>query len=420
MTEIAIFASGTRGDVQPYVALGKGLKDAGYTVRILSSDNFEMLVTEAGLTFCSMGISNEEIIQSDEWRGLVDSGNFLAILKKMRSEVSMRSADMAKRLLDHLPYSRLILAGLGGLGGAFTIADRLHIPIIQAYVYPLTPTGEFPSPLVPKLRFGRALNQLSFLATRQVFWQSTKAGDLATRRLLGMEKGSFWGPYRSLAKRKEPVLYGYSQYVLSPPQDWPENHQVTGYWFQDTPADWNPPDDLLSFLENGDPPVYIGFGSMNSRSSEAAGEIVVEALQRSGQRGVMASGWGGLKFDHLPTNVHLISSIPHSWLFERMAAVVHHGGAGTTAEGLRAGVPSIIVPFFGDQPFWGQRVYDLGVGPAPIPRKKLTGDRLAEAISEAVTNQVIRRQANELGQQIRNENGIKNAVTIVERSIPLA
>ncbi len=414
MTEISIVASGTRGDVQPYVALGKGLKDAGYNVRLLTNENFESLVTDAGLAFCSTGQSIEAVLQSDEWRKVVESGNFLAILSRMRTEMKRAAAGIAGRMPDLLKGSDLIVTGTSGMTGIFSIADMLKIPVIQAYVFPFTPTEEFPSPLVPKLPFGGALNKLSFHAMRQMFWQSSKVGDATTRQVLGMGKGSFWGPYQSLARSQSPVLYGYSPHVLPRPHDWAENYNVTGYWFLDAPNDWTPPPDLVEFLDAGEPPVYIGFGSMGSRNPQEAGQIALEALKQSGQRGILASGWGGLKPTDLPKTVHLISSIPHSWLFPRMAAVVHHGGAGTTAAGLRAGVPSVIVPFFGDQPFWGRRVADLGVGPIPIPRKKLTAKRLAEAITECISNASMRHKAAALGNEIRAEDGIGAAVRLVE------
>jgi sterol 3beta-glucosyltransferase len=171
----------------------------------------------------------------------------------------------------------------------------------------------------------------------------------------------------------------------------------------------------MAFLDGGPPPVYIGFGSMGGRNPEQAGAIALEALAQSGQRGIVASGWGGIKTSDVPANVHLISAIPHRWLFPRMAAVVHHGGAGTTAAGLAAGVPNIIVPFMGDQPFWGKRVADLGVGPAPIARKQLTTQRLAEAIKQATSDAVMRQRAHDLGQKICAEDGVANAVEFVGR-----
>lgn len=415
MLEISIVASGSRGDVQPYVALGKGLQDAGHNVRVLTSDDFETLVTEAGLTFASTGESVEAVLQSDEWRKVTESGNFLKILAKMRSEMKQRSTVMAQLLPDLLKGSQMIVAGMAGMGGAFSVAEKMKIPVLQAFVFPFTPTQEFPSPLVPKLPLGRVLNRLSFHVTHQMFWQTSKMGDATIRQLLHMEKGSFWGPFGALARRQTPLLYGYSSHVLPRPSDWPDHYQITGHWFLDAPQDWRPPSDLVQFLEAGQAPVYIGFGSMGSRNPQEAGKIALEALERSGQRGVLAAGWGGLKVTDLPKTVHMISSIPHSWLFPRMAAVVHHGGAGTTAAGLRAGVPSLIVPFMGDQPFWGQRVADLNVGAKPIPRKQLNGERLGAGITEMVTNSAMRQQASTLGQKIRAEDGVGAAAAFVER-----
>jgi sterol 3beta-glucosyltransferase len=414
MTRISILASGSRGDVQPYVALGKGLQAAGYHVRLLTSDDFAELATEAGLTFCSTGSSIEATLQSEEWRRITESGNFLRILRQMRAEMQRRAAEVAAHIPDLLAESDLIVGGTSVMG-ILAVAEMLKLPVIQAYVFPFTPTRAFPSPLVTKLPFGRALNRLSYHAMQQMLWQSSKAMDTELRKLLGLPKESFWGPFGRLARRSEPLLYGYSQHVLSRPPDWPLRYHVTGYWFLDEPDGWTPPADLVAFLGAGDPPVYIGFGSMSNRDPRESGELALDALARSGQRGVLAAGWGGLQPSDLPANVHLLSSIPHSWLFPRMAAVVHHGGAGTTAAGLRAGVPSVIVPFMGDQPFWGQRVAGLGVGPQPVPRKRLTSQRLADAISQSVTDTAIRQKAGDLGQSLRGEDGVAAAVAIIDR-----
>jgi len=156
---------------------------------------------------------------------------------------------------------------------------------------------------------------------------------------------------------------------------------------------------------------------MSSRDPQATTELVLRALRQTNQRAIVASGWGGMCRDHLPAEVFMIESIPHTWLFPRMAAVVHHGGVGTTAAGLRAGVPSIVVPFFGDQPFWGQRVAALGVGPTPIPRKQLTTDKLAQAIQVALTDQTMRQHAAGLGSQIRMEDGVGTAVSAIAKAV---
>ena len=415
MVNVSIVASGTRGDVQPYIALGQGLQQAGYAVRLLASENFEVLATEAGLGFASTGENIEAIIQSEEWRKTTESGNFLSILAKMQSEMKKHAVRLAQVMPNLLKGSDLIITGMGGIGGVYSIAEMLHIPVIQAYVFPFTPTDEFPAPLVPKLPIGGVVNRLSFHVMRQMFWQNTKIADTAMRQAVGLGKGSFWGPFATLNRRQVPALYGYSRHLLPRPHDWPENHYVTGYWFLDAPDEWTPPSDLVAFLNAGKPPVYIGFGSMLNRNPEEAGAMVLEALQQSGQRGILASGWGGLKSSHLPDTVFPIASIPHNWLFPRMAAVIHHGGAGTTSAGLRAGIPSIIIPFMGDQAFWGARVVSLGVGTKPIPRKKLTAVRLAEAISEAVSNTTMQQNAANLGQKIRDENGVEMAVALVEQ-----
>lgn len=187
----------------------------------------------------------------------------------------------------------------------------------------------------------------------------------------------------------------------------------------DPPTDWQPPAALEDFLETGPLPVYVGFGSMPSQRPEDAAAMVVEALQRNGLRGVLYGGWGGLRPEDLPEQIYVTGPVPHNWLFPRMAAIVHHGGAGTTAAGLWAGVPNIVTPFFGDQPFWGRQVHALGVGPQPIPRSKLTVDNLSEALHTVTTDTQLRERAAALGQRIRAEDGVARAVELIGSQTPL-
>lgn len=197
------------------------------------------------------------------------------------------------------------------------------------------------------------------------------------------------------------------------------HNRITGYWSLDEAPDWRPPARLVEFLESGPPPVYVGFGSMAHRNPQQTTQLVHKALQRSGQRGVLATGWGALSGAQWPhtSDLFMLDSIPHSWLFPRMAAVVHHGGSGTTGAGLRAGVPSVLVPHAGDQPFWARRVADLGVGPRPIPRRRLTAERLAAAIARAVRDEEMRARAAAVGQRIRAEDGVGQAIGIIERGM---
>jgi sterol 3beta-glucosyltransferase len=417
MANLAIIASGSRGDVQPYIALGTGLKALGHKVTVLSNENFEALVREAGLDFASTGPNVQEVLQSDEWRDKAENRNFLKILADGQKYMKDIAEAQARELPKLLAGQDMVIGGLAALTGGLTIADMLKIPFIQAYVFPFTASREFSSPLVADLPLGQLLNRPSFHLTHQMFWQIFKDNDNITRRVLGLGKGSFWGPFKSLAQRDEPVLYGYSKHVLPRPNDWTSKYHVTGYWYLDESSDWKPSSELLKFLEAGDPPVYIGFGSMASSQPERTSEILIEALALSGQRGILASGWGGLKASDLPETVHLISSIPHSWLFPRVATVVHHGGAGTTAAGLRAGIPSILIPHGGDQAFWGKRLADLGVAPRAIPKKRLNAKALSHAIRITIENRAMREQAKHLGQNIMDEAGVSNASHIIHQYI---
>jgi sterol 3beta-glucosyltransferase len=246
----------------------------------------------------------------------------------------------------------------------------------------------------------------------QIIWQWYRpfVNEFRSRYGLRPLQGSDF--YRILAST--PLLGAYSPTVIPHPRDWSDQVHVTGYWFQEDARDWKPSVELETFLEEGEPPVYVGFGSMAGRNPERITRIVLEALANSGQRGVLTTGWGGMNVMKVPKNVFVINAAPHDWLFPRMAAVVHHGGAGTTAEGLRAGAPTVVVPFTVDQPFWGNRVKTLGAGPEPVRVKKLNADRLAGAIQMAVTDTEMRERAEGIGKAIRAEAGVGSAVNIVK------
>jgi UDP:flavonoid glycosyltransferase YjiC (YdhE family) len=412
--KIIIIAAGTRGDVQPYVALGKGLKQAGHTVRVLAPRDFHELITAYGLEFVDMGHTAENSVAQGQFNDTVEQGNLLKILAATGRGAEQLARQAAVSGMTACQGMDLIVAGLGGLFISLALAEKLGIPLLQAHLMPLTPTREFPSVLTPLPAW---MNRLSHRLTQQMIWQMCRAADYRARtEVLQMAPSPFFGSFDALRQPTQPTLYGYSPQVLPRPKDWDASIHVTGYWFLDPPAGWGPPADLLDFLQAGPPPVYIGFGSMPSRKPAETTALVLQALARSGQRGVLSSGWGGLKRDDLPETVFMIGSMPHSWLFPRMAAVVHHGGAGTTAAGLCAGVPSIVTPFFGDQPFWGRRVYALGVGPEPIPRQRLTVERLAEAIRRAVSDADMRSRAARLGERIRAEDGVAQAVAVIEQN----
>lgn len=301
-------------------------------------------------------------------------------------------------------------------GAAPHIAEKLGIGCVLATPIPMfVPTSDRPFPVLPDLKLGGWYNRLSYKVIALLTGLFLGKYIKSFRKDIGLGPLNKFDFLKTNDGKSIPVLHALSEAVLSRPGDWPESAYITGYWFLKRENTWTPPPDLQSFLDAGEPPVYIGFGSMAGRKPQRLATIVIDALQIAGMRGIIATGWGGLTPETLPNSILKIETAPHDWLFPRVAAVVHHGGAGTTAAGLRAGKPSVIIPFFGDQPFWGRQVYLLGAGTKPILQKKLTADNLANAINEAISNPDIQKKAESIGNKIRQEDGIKNAITVIEK-----
>lgn len=415
--KIAIIALGSQGDVQPYIALGKGLIEAGHNVRLLTHENFGTTVQSHGLEFCSMKGNVQAVVESPEMRALLEKGDFIAITRQTAKLSQQAALDWAKDGLAGCIGMDLIIAGVGGLNVGVALAEKLNIPLLQAYVFPFTATRAFPGILFPPLfgKFGGTVNYFSHQLVRQLMWQGFRSADtMARKEVLDLPAAPFFGTYTSSIMQRLPVLYGFSPSVIAPAADWKNTH-VTGYWTLEPAANWVAPPALETFLAAGKPPVYIGFGSMSNRDPEKTAQLVLDALAQTGGRAILQSGWNGMSATNLPENVFLLESVPHSWLFDKVTAVVHHGGAGTTAAGLRAGVPSLVIPFFGDQGFWGQHVADLGVGTAPISRQHLTSEKLARGLQNLVTDSSLRARAAELGKKVRAEDGIKNAVQVINQ-----
>jgi UDP:flavonoid glycosyltransferase YjiC (YdhE family) len=415
---IAIIAIGSRGDVQPYIALGQGLIKAGHTVQLATHQDFEVFVKSHGLEFCLIRGNSQEMMGSQERRELSEKGNFITTVRHMLKTAERAISEWLEDGLIACQEMDLLIAGGAGLTVGIPVAEKLHLPLLQAHLFPTAPTRAFPSVLLPPTlpNLGGAFNLISSHLILQLTWLGARPIlNRARKNVLNLPPASLIGLSHTRPAKGFPVLYGFSSSVIPAPTDWRAEDHVTGYWFLDPPADWTPHPDLLNFLQAGSLPVYIGFGSMGSRDPAETTDLVLQALSKTGQRAILLSGWGGLQKMELPASVFMADSIPHAWLFPRVVAVVHHGGAGTTATGLRAGIPSIVIPFNTEQAFWGQRVHDLGVGPAPIPRSKLTVDRLAQAIEVTVTNTAMRQHAAEIGAKIQAEDGIANAVAIIQQ-----
>ena len=412
---ITLLAIGSRGDFQPFLALAHGLKQRGHSVRMATHGVFESFVTSHGLEFAPLEGNPQDMMQQAEGREWVEAThNPLKFVRGFRSLMgqvlrqSMKDAYEAARGSDGL-----IISGPSYYFGT-SVAEKLQIPFVQAYAQPIHPTGDFPSALFPTaLKGGRTFNLFTHVAGGMTFWTLLRpVVNSARREHLQLPPLSRMGPFLEQNRLKLPVVYGYSEAVLARPKNWGDHVHVTGYWFLDEEPGWTPPQALTDFLDAGPAPVYIGFGSMADRNPERMTEVALGALQQAGKRGILLTGWGGLSQTDLPDDVLKIDAAPHAWLFPRMAAVVHHGGAGTTAAGLRAGRPAVVVPFFGDQPFWADRILVLGAG-AALPRKQLSADKLAAAIARVTSDDTIVRRAAGLGERIRAEDGVGVASDII-------
>lgn len=417
--KILIMTFGTRGDVQPYVALGLHLKLSGHDVTIATSERFRTFIEDHGLGYGYVSDRLLALLDTDEGKALLETGGNILQLARGAIKVAreMKPAQVAQ-LYDFRDAALAVQPDLivyhPKAASAPHTAEELGVPVVLATPLPMyVPTSEMPFFLMPNWKLGAWYNRLTYAFIRF----ATKLGLAGTindfRRKSGLQPAKF-DLLKTTDGRDIPVLHAFSEAVFPRPHDWPEHARITGYWFLDEQADWRPSPELEAFLNDGPPPVYVGFGSMAGRRPERLASIVVAALRQTGLRGIIATGWGGLATMNLPETILRIDQAPHHWLFPRTAAVVHHGGAGTTAAGLRAGRPTIIVPFFADQPFWGRRVCELGAGPQHIPQKKLSVERLARALVEATQNKDIIATAAEIGRNIRSEDGVETARAFLE------
>jgi UDP:flavonoid glycosyltransferase YjiC (YdhE family) len=410
---ITITAVGSRGDVQPYVALGAGFKRAGHTVCLSAPRIFSGLIAEHGLQHLPISLNPQEIVNHPAVQAAAQSGNYVGFVRALFREGTKLVKTFLEEVYANCQTGEAIIASMIPYG-AYDAAEKRHRPFVQTVLAPYYPTRAFAAPGIPlPFNWGPA-NKLTYALIDQSFWQFFRATQNRWRQdQLGLAPFPFLGPQGQI-RRQAPTVLGYSSIVVPTPADWPASNYVSGYWFLDEAPGWQPPAELVSFLQAQPTPIYIGFGSMPERDSARMTQLVLEALRLSGQRCVLLSGWAGLGNVQLPDTVYRVESIPHAWLFKRVAAVGHHGGAGTTAAGLRAGVPSMITPYTSDQFFWGPRIAELGVGPKSISYHKLTAESLAAMIRQALTDKAMRQKAAEIGKYIDSENGVEKAVAAIE------
>ena len=406
---ITILTYGSRGDVQPFIPLSLGLMARGHKVILAAPSRFKSLVEGYGVSFYPLAGDPEDLS-----RRLNDVGyNFIKQTREMMSHALDIAADMVQQTADVCQNADLIIHTFTHIVGAHTLAREKNIPDIHVQTFPMfAPTGDYPN-VTMRNSGNRFLNRLTHTMSLQITMLISRLGFEQVRRREGWPKRRLYSPFKtSPAHLRPPILCAWSPSLLPPSSDWDSNVHVTGYYFLPIDNSYVPPLELKEFLELGDAPVCVSFGSMVNKDAERIDKIVRDALKHTGNRAIILSGWGSAKHESNEEVLYL-ESAPHDWLLPKCKMVVHHGGAGTTSAGLRAGIPNVVVPFTADQPFWGRRVYAVGAGPEPILVKKLSVDKLVGAIAQAESD-VVRNGAQAIGQAIRAERGVDKAIDVIE------
>ncbi|KFZ01301.1 hypothetical protein V500_00816 [Pseudogymnoascus sp. VKM F-4518 (FW-2643)] len=432
---IVIHVVGSRGDVQPFVSLGQVLREKyGHRVRLATHPNFKSFVEDNGLEFFSIGEDPTELMAF-----MVKNPGLLPKMETLRSgDVGRRRRSMYRIMkgcwrscietgngTEDVDYSRIFTNPCEHLDRPFIAdaiianppsfahihcAERLGIPLHLMFTMPWSPTQAFPHPLTT-IRHSNTepsmTNLISYILVEMITWQGL--GDIVNRfrtKTLNLAPISLmWAP-GMISRLKIPFTYCWSPALIPKPDDWGSHISLSGFYFLSLGSVYAPDPKLRAFLESGPPPIYVGFGSIVVDEPGAMTEVIFEATERAGVRALVSKGWGGLGHDELniPDNICLIGDVPHDWLFKHVSAVVHHGGAGTTAAGILAGVPTVVIPFFGDQPFWGAMIERAGAGPAPVPYKNLTAKALSTAILKALDPSTV-GNAKKLGEALLSDEG---------------
>jgi len=409
-----MIAIGSTGDVRPYILLGKELKRRGHDVKITAFAPFQDMAEKAGLKFHSISGDVTRMMASVMKPGITG----FTYLQQFESAMK----DVAPLLLKDLQTScedaeGIICTFFGST--AYSIAEKNHVPCIQTQFFPMDYNGSAPIASAPGQRLGKTWNKTTYKVGYLLISTLEKRYLNGWRKEQGMRIRKIrFRPDYTINGHTIPVLYAMSPLLFPRPANWNEHIHMTGFWTSQEKEEFTPSDELTHFLQNGPMPVYVGFGSMVSGDMGETLQLVLDAVEQAGVRAILAKGWGGENVHvKVPKQVYLADYVPHDWLFDHVSAVVHHGGAGTTAAGLRAGKPTLVIPFGGDQPFWGTRVRSLGCGPKPIPRDSLNVEKLAKALLDLTSTPAYKVAAEELGSRLRQENGVVTAADMIEQEI---
>lgn len=417
--QIVMLIVGTRGDVQPFAAIGKLLQEYGHRVRLATHSNFKDFVLKAGLEFFPLG-GDPKVLAGYmvKNKGFLPSGpsEIRTQKKQMKAIINSLLPACTSPYEDGVSFKAQAIIANPPAYGHVHVAEALKVPIHIFFTMPWTPTSEFPHPLSRVGHF--AANRMSYQVVDSLIWLGIRGliNDFRKKKLKLRPITYLSGSQLSVSKL--PTGYIWSPHLVPKPKDWGPKVDVVGFCFLNLAQDYKPPDQLVEWLAAGPAPIYVGFGSLPVKDPSGMTKIIVEALKETSQRGIIGKGWGGIgTMVDLPDSVYLIDNCPHDWLFSQCAAVVHHGGAGTTAAGLKAACPTTIVPFFGDQAFWGDRVHARGVGPLPIPAEQFSLEKLVHAIRYMMENEV-KQRAIDVADAMKDENGVEGAVKSFHKHLP--
>ncbi len=408
---ITMICIGSTGDVHPYIVLGRELKARGHQITLCAFDQFEKDALGEGFRFMPLSGSVRKLMAN-----LMTGATGVGFLKQVRDSLADSLDPFIESMEAACEGAEALIATYFGQV-FYSMAEVRRIPFIQTHYYPMDKNAETPISSAPGQHAGKAWKLASYQLGYLLISAMEKYYLADWRAARGMPPRKLEAnPNYELNGHIVPVLYAMSPLVVPRPANWGANIHMTGYWLDKSYQDYQPSPELQAFLDAGEKPVYIGFGSMVSGDMGQTLDIVTEAVRRSGVRAILATGWGGGSVAQ-DERLFVAKFVPHDWLFRHVKAVVHHGGAGTTATGIQAGCPTLVIPFGGDQPFWAARVSELGIGPKPIPRDKLTVSKLAKALVNLTQTPKYRVAARELGERLSMENGAVTAANIIEHEL---
>lgn len=406
---------GTRGDVEPFLALGVGLRNAGYSVRLAAPAQFAPLGELHGIEFEPIEGSPDDLAQAFADRAGLSWPRMIVRMSQHvlpLAEAAFRAVETAAQDADLIVHSFLMT------DAGHTLARSKGVPDVSAQFFPVfLPTSAFPAVGLPDLPLGalyrratHALNAAVFrhgsrLLYRRVRMASPDLPDLAP-----------W-PFRDTDACATPILLAYSPHILARPPDWPSWAHVTGYWQLPLDASWAPPEALVHFLESGSAPIYFGPGSVRTGELRRLLTTVVSSVRAHGQRVVLGVSPQALDAELEGPDVFAAEGIPHPWLFPKMRYILHHGGAGTTGAAARAGIPSTAIPFSADQAFWARQIHGLGIGPAAPPARRLTRGRLEAILQDVLVNPAYMHRARTLRERLLREDGVASALEVIQTQL---